>query len=279
MAGTDRSKADATAGLAPAPAVILVRPQLGANIGASARAMLNFGLTELRIVAPRDGWPNEHAVKAAAGADELIKKAQIFDTVADAVADLDYVLATTARPRDMVKTVFTPEEGAKRLSGEMRAGGRPGVLFGAERMGLHNDDVALADAVITAPLNPGFSSLNLGQAVLLVSYEWRRQADETPVETVPMAGTRPARKDELLGFFEHLESVLDETGFLEPVEKRPAMVRNVRNMFQRSGLTEQEVRTLRGIVSALTKHAERRALARFQAGEPPWRPGQQPKDK
>jgi tRNA/rRNA methyltransferase len=264
MAGTDRSKANATAGLPPAPTIILVRPQLGANIGASARAMLNFGITELRLVAPRDGWPNEHALKAASGAVELIEKAQLFQTVPEAIADLDYVLATTARPRDMVKEVYTPEEGAGRLKKAMLAGGRPGVMFGAERAGLHNDDVALADAVITAALNPGFSSLNLGQAVLLLAYEWSQFSDETPSEDMPMNGTRPARKQELQGFFEHLEVELDDTGFLLPLDKRPAMVRNLRNMFQRAALTEQEIRTLRGIVSALTKHAQRRAIEKMK---------------
>ncbi len=266
MAGTDRSKADAVLGLAPAPAIILVRPQLGANIGAAARAMLNFGLSELRLVAPRDGWPNEHALKAASGANALIEKAQLFDTVSDAVADLDYVVATTARPRDMVKHVFTPEEGAARLKQTMAEGGRPGVLFGAERAGLHNDDIALADAIITAPLNPGFSSLNLGQAVLLLSYEWRRQHDTTPADVLTMNDTRPATKAELGGFFGHLEQALDETGFLLPEEKRPGMVRNIRNMFQRAELTEQEVRTLRGVVAALTLHAERRARERLTRG-------------
>ena len=259
MAGTDRSKADATVGLEPAPAIILVRPQLGANIGAAARAMLNFGVTELRLVAPRDGWPNEQAVSAASGATELIEKARLFDTVPEAIADLDFVLATTARPRDMVKHVYTPEEGAVRLKSAMLEGGRPGVLFGAERAGLHNDDIALADAVITAPLNPGFSSLNLGQAVLLMAYEWNRQSDETVRDELIMNNTRPASKEELGGFFEQFEGALDETGFLLPEAKRPAMVRNLRNMFQRAKLTEQEIRTLRGVVSALTIHAERRA--------------------
>ena len=265
MAGTDRSKADATVGLEPAPAIILVRPQLGANIGAAARAMLNFGVTELRLVAPRDGWPNEHAVSAASGATELIEKAQLFDTVSEAIADLDFVLATTARPRDMVKHVFTPEEGAVRLKSAMLEGGRPGVLFGAERAGLHNDDIALADAVITAPLNPGFSSLNLGQAVLLIAYEWNRQSDKTVRDELTMNNTRPASKEELGGFFEHFEGALDETGFLLPETKRPAMVRNLRNMFQRAELTEQEIRTLRGVVSALTIHAERRAREKMAA--------------
>ncbi len=267
MAGTDRSKANATAGLPPAPAIILVRPQLGANIGASARAMLNFGLTELRLVAPRDGWPNEHALKAAAGAVDVIENAQLFDTLPEAIADLDYVLATTARPRDMVKEVYTPEEGAGRLKAAMVDGGRPGILFGAERAGLHNDDVALADAVITAALNPGFSSLNLGQAVLLLSYEWSQLSDETLAVDMPMNGTRPATKQELQAFFDHLERELDDTGFLLPLDKRPAMVRNLRNMFQRAALTEQEIRTLRGIVSALTKHAQRRALEKMKDGK------------
>ena len=265
MAGTDRSKADATVGLDPAPVIILVRPQLGANIGAAARAMLNFGLTELRLVAPRDGWPNEHANKAASGADTLIDNARLYDTVADAIADLDFVLATTARPRDMVKHVYTPEEGAVRLKAAMASGGTPGVLFGAQRAGLHNDDIALADAVITAPLNPGFSSLNLGQAVLLLSYEWNRQSDRTVADELVMNNTRPASKEELGGFFAHFEAALDETGFLLPKTKRPAMVRNLRNMFQRAELTEQEVRTLRGVVSALTLHAERKAREKLIA--------------
>lgn len=263
MAGTDRSKADAALGLAPAPAIILVRPQLGANIGAAARAMLNFGLSELRLVAPRDGWPNEQALKSASGADVLIEQALLFDTVQEAIADLDFVLATTARPRDMVKHVFTPQEGAQRLKSAMMEGGHPGVMFGAERAGLHNDDITLADAIITAPLNPGFSSLNLGQAVLLLSYEWRRQHDATSPDVLVMNDTRPATKEELGGFFGHLERALDETGFLLPEEKRPGMVRNIRNMFQRAELTEQEVRTLRGVVAALTLHAERRARERL----------------
>lgn len=264
MAGTDRSKAYATVGLAPAPAIVLVAPQLGANIGAAARAMLNFGVSELRLVAPRDGWPNEHAVKAASGADALLEQARVYDTTAEAVADLDLVLATTARPRDLVKEVFTPTEASERLHVAMEQGGKPGILFGPERTGLHNDDLALSDAIITVPLNPSFSSLNLGQAVLLICYEWSRARDETAPADLVMNGTRPAEKGELHGFFEHLEGALDETGFLTPIEKRPAMVRNIRNMFQRAQMTEQEVRTFRGVIAALTKHAERKAREKLK---------------
>ncbi len=259
MAGTDKRKADAAKNLPKGPAMVLVVPQLGDNIGAAARAMLNFALTDLRLVAPRDGWPNPRAWKAASGADSLLDNAKVVTTTEEAVGDLDFVLATTARPRDMVKPVYTPEEAVKRMRAHLKAGGNPGFLFGPERTGLTNDDLALADAVVRVPLNPAFSSLNLAQAVLLMAYEWNRAGDETPDEELPMADTRPATKSELLGLFTHLEEELDDTGFLRPEEKRPAMTRNIRNLFQRAAMTEQEVRTFRGIISALTKHAYRRA--------------------
>lgn len=259
MAGTDRSKARAAAGLAPGPAVILVAPQLGENIGTAARAMLNFGLTDLRLVRPRDGWPSSKARTAASGADAVIDGVDVFERTEDAVADLDFVLATTARARDMVKPVLTPAEAGRRLRAHISAEGRAGLLFGPERTGLSNDDVTLADAIVTVPLNPAFSSLNLAQSVLLLGYEWFKAGDATDAEVAVFPGTRPATKQELLGLFEHLERELDASGFLLPPEKRPAMVRNIRNLFQRAGLTEQEVRTFRGIVAALTQHAYRRA--------------------
>lgn len=266
MAGTDKRKADAAKNLPEGPAFILVVPQLGDNIGAAARAMLNFSLTDMRLVAPRDGWPNPRAWKAASGADSILDEAQVTQTTAEAVAGLDFVLATTARPRDMVKPVYTPEEGIRRMRAHLAKGGKPGFLFGPERTGLHNDDLALADAIVTVPLNPGFSSLNLAQAVLLMAYEWNRAGDTTPpAEMVMAADTRPANKAELLGLFEHLESELDAASFLRPPEKRAGMIRNIRNIFQRAGMTEQEVRTFRGIVTALTKHARRRALEDFEA--------------
>jgi len=183
----------------------------------------------------------------------VIDNVQLFDRTADAVAGLDYVVATTARPRDMVKPIFTPETAAARMREAFAGGGRAGLLFGPERTGLENDDLALADALMMVPVNPAFASLNLAQCVLLMSYEWHKAADMTEAERIEYQQTRPAKKEELLGFFEHLEGELDRFGFLKPPEKRPSMIRNLRNMFQRAGLTEQEVRTLRGVVAALTR--------------------------
>jgi tRNA/rRNA methyltransferase len=252
MAGTDRSKAASGDAAATSPAIILVDPQLGENIGAAARAMLNCGLEELRLVRPRDGWPNEKALANASGADSVIENARLFDSTEDAIADLTRVYATTARPRDMVKVVETPRFAAAEIRARLAAGDRIGILFGPERTGLVNDDIALADALICVPLNPAFSSLNLGQAVLLVGYEWFQSADETPPRQLVTNTTRPAVKEELLNFFAHLERELDESGFLRNVEKRPSMVRNIRSMFDRAELTEQEIQTLHGIVKELS---------------------------
>ena len=233
------------------PAVVLVEPQLGDNIGMAARAMLNCGLAELRLVQPRDGWPNEAAVSSASGADAVLDAARLFETTADAVADLDLVFAATARVRDMVKPVMTPELCALEMRARAGLGGRPGILFGPEARGLNNDDVALADAAVTVPLNPGFTSLNLAHAVLLVGYAWFQAGDATRARAPPADAARPATKAELVGLFEHLERALDESGFLHVAEKRPIMVRNLRNLFQRASLTEREVRTLRGVIASL----------------------------
>lgn len=246
------------------PAVILVKPQLGGNIGAAARAMANFGLADLRLVAPRDGWPNPDAVATAAGADALLAAARVYETTEAAVADLRYVAATTARTRDSIKPVLTPETAVREVAARSRAGAPCGLLFGPEKSGLDNDHIALCDAIVTAPVDPRFASLNLAQAVLLLGYEWMKQVPgaslgrKTPFDGPAQEGlraphTRLATKTELIGFFGHLERELDAAGFLWPPEKRPAMVRNLRNMFQRMGLTEQEVRTLRGIVSSLVR--------------------------
>jgi tRNA/rRNA methyltransferase len=233
------------------PAVILCRPQLGENIGAAARAMMNFGLRDMRLVAPRDGWPNPAAGAMAANATSILDGAKVFETAADAVADLSRVWATTARQRYMLKPAHTPRHAA----GEMReaeARGEPcGVLFGPERTGLDNDEVALADAILGIPASPEMSSLNLAQAVLVMGYEWFQAGDETLPEEVREGRTRPATKEELEGFFGHLIGELDDCGFLRNEQHRPIMVRNIRNMFLRAGLFEQEVRTLRGIVSCL----------------------------
>ncbi|MDO8839697.1 MAG: RNA methyltransferase [Parvibaculum sp.] len=260
MAGTDQTRRD-EAPLEVGPAVILVAPQLGENIGTAARAMLNFGLTDLRLVRPRDGWPNERARAAASGADIVIEAARVFDSTADAIGDLDYVVATTARARDMVKPIFTPAVTAENLRRAIGAGGQTGLLFGPERTGLENDDLALADVLMMVPVNPAFASLNLAQCVLLMAYEWHKAGDATAPMRIEYLQTRPASKAELLGFFVHLEGELDRFGFLKPPEKRPSMIRNLRNMFQRAVLTEQEIRTLRGVVAALTR--------RFPKGEGP----------
>ena len=254
MAGTNRGQGSVAGG----PAVILVRPQMGENIGAAARAMLNFGLTDLRIVEPRDGWPNVKAVNAAAGAIEVIDAVRVFDTAAEAIADLTHVFATTARPRDLLKPVTTPRAAVADMRAWDAAGERSGVLFGRETMGLDNDTLTLADAIIEVPTNPAFASLNLAQAVLLMGYEWLQSSVEPAEPVIRPGGTRPATRAELQTFFDHLERELDACGFLRNKEKRPAMVRNIRNLFLRTGLFEQELRTLHGIVSELSHGRHRR---------------------
>jgi tRNA/rRNA methyltransferase len=254
MAGTDRKRSQAS----EAPAVVLVEPQLGENIGTAARAMLNCGLTDLRLVNPRDGWPNAKALAASSGADVVIEGARLYDSTAAAIADLNRVYATTARHRGMIKRVATPRRAASEMRKAIGRGEAVGILFGRERTGLLNEDIALADAVLAVPLNPGFASLNLAQAVLLVGYEWFQAADRTPASELVTNDTRPATKAELLNFFAHLEERLDDCGFLRNVEKRPSIVRNIRNLFQRAALTRQEIRTLHGIVAELSTLRERR---------------------
>jgi tRNA/rRNA methyltransferase len=250
LAGTDASRAAAP--FAGGPVVVLVEPQLGENIGMAARAMLNCGLSRLRLVRPREAWPNVKAVAAASGADRVLDRAQVFPTTAAAIADLQLVYAATARPRDMTKRMVAPREAAAELCAAEANGTATGVLFGREATGMDNDEVALADVLLLAPLNPAFSSLNLAMAVLLVGYEWRLAAADVPPSRLTMPKeTRPARKDELLGLFAQLEAELDRCGFLRNREKRPIMVRNLRNMLGRAALTEQEVRTLRGVIACL----------------------------
>lgn len=247
--------ADPAASPAPAagPAVVLVEPQLGENIGFAARAMLNCGLTDLRLVRPRQPWPNRRAWAAASGADRVLEAARIATTVDEAVADLHRLYAATARPRDMTKPVVTPAGAAAEMRRAAARGEACGILFGPERTGLENDDLVRADAVLTVPLNPQFTSLNLGQAVLIAAYEWFRAGDTTADRVAAMpADTRPANRFELENFFARFEQELDASGFLRVVEKRPIMVRNLRNLFLRAGLSEKEVRTLHGVVKALS---------------------------
>lgn len=234
------------------PVIILVEPQMGENIGAAARAMLNFGLTELRIVNPRDGWPNERAEAMAAGADDVLAQAKIFATLEDAVADLSHVYATTARPRDMIKHVATPKGAAQELRTFTSANNPCGILFGKESQGLSSDDVTLADTIITVPLNPDFSSINLGQAVLLVAYEWFLAADKTD-DKVLKNEERPATKEELVHLFGRIERELDGNGYFENMMPRRAVIlKNMRNMFQRFGLMESDIRAFQGIIKGVS---------------------------
>ena len=257
MAGTDHRRRIASGG----PAIILVEPQLGENIGAAARAMFNCGLTELRLVKPRDGWPNERAVAMASGADVVLDNAQLFDSVEAAIGDLRRVYATTARDRFMVKRVVTPRQAAGEMRRFVAAGEGCGILFGPERAGLVNDHIALADTVLSVPLNPAFSSLNLGQAVLVIGYEWFAAGEASSAELMQTGHSRPGTKEELLSFMAHLEEELDRSGFMRTKEKRPSMVRNLRNLFQRAQCTEQELRTLHGVVTALAGPRERKVAS------------------
>jgi len=270
VAGTDLRKADVcAAGAEAAPAIVLIGAQMGENIGAAARAMLNCGLKDLRLVAPRDGWPNPKARAAAAGADLVIDGVRVFGTTAEAVADLTRLFATTARPRDMIKTVLTPRAAAAEARTAIAAGERVGFLFGAERTGLDNEDIVLADAIVTVPLNPGFSSLNLGQAVLLQGYEWFTAGSTVPPVQRDTGAARPATKAEVQGLFTHLETELVACGFFDRIEaKQPAMMRNLKNFLQRVPLLEQDVQTWRGIVKALSHgrwRGDRRASRRMAA--------------
>ena len=244
-----RSKASET--IAPAPVFVLVEPQMGENIGAAARAMLNFGISGLRLVAPRDGWPNEKAGATAAGASVVIDRAQVFETTSEALADCNYVLATTARGRETAQPVFAPQEAAQELREQMAKGARCAVLFGGERSGLTSDDVARADAILSIPVNPAFASLNLAQAVMVIAYEWSRESGYSTVET-PLVDEPAASRRDLDGLWAHLESELDEAGYFFPPEKRTGMARNLRAAFTRAGFTEQEVHSLRGVIKALS---------------------------
>ena len=243
-----------------APAVILSFPQIGENIGAAARAMANFGLSDLRLVNPRCGWPNEKAKAMAAGAGAVVERAKLFGSVREALGELNLVFATTARERGITKEVLTPAEAAKRLRASAARGEKTGVLFGNERAGLDNDETSLCDAVITIP-TAEFASLNLGQAVLLTSYEWFRAADATPptrIEHGPLH--RKPSREEMFGLFDHLERELLASGFLFPPDKIGAMARAIRATVHRARLTYQEVQTMRGMIVALAKGKHRKKV-------------------
>lgn len=232
------------------PAIILVNPQLGENIGMCARAMLNCGLTDLRLVNPRDGWPSVQANASSAGALEKGVVARVYSSTAEAIADCTYVLATTARPRDLVKEVFTPRKAAAALRTEQH-NGQCGILFGAERTGLINEDIALANGVITIPLNEGFTSLNIAMAVLVVSYEWFTAADVTPPQQLLTGDSAVASADEIAGVVGRLEAEMDNGGFFRAPDMRPTLVRNLNALFARTRMTSQEAATFHGIISAL----------------------------
>lgn len=233
------------------PVIVLVRPQLGENIGKAARAMLNFGLAELRLVSPRDGWPNPSAGPAAAGADVVLEKAAVFETLADAVHDCAHVYATTVRKRGVTKPVLTPQEAAREIHGRQ---GRSALVFGPERSGLETDDVALARAIVTVPINPEFASLNLAQAVILCAYEWSKGvglAQPTMEELLP-----PAPQDELEGMIAQFEALLEPRGYFRPPSRAAATRRTLRNMLTKPGWNHLEVRTMRGALSSLNRRIE-----------------------
>ena len=249
-AGTDKSK---TGFDLAGPVVILVEPQLGENIGMAERAMGNFALTQLRIVNPRDGWPNVSAQRAAAGADHILDHVELFDTVEQAVADLDLLFATTARAHDQAKPVLAPPAAAREIAGHIADGGKAGILFGRERYGLQNDEVALANRIVTFPVNPGFASLNLAQAVLLMGYEWFKLSTEGALPFAMPERSERASQHQMQAFFENLVRELDKVEFLRPREKRDTMLVNLRNIFTRMDPTKQDMHTLHGVVMAIAE--------------------------
>lgn len=236
----------------PAPVVVLNAPQLAENIGAVARVMANFGLHELRLVNPRDGWPQDRAWASASGADWPLNEARVFAGVEAAIADLQLVYATTARPRELQLPILTPRRAAAELRAATEGGLRTGLLFGGERAGLETADIALCQAVVTIPIDPKFRSLNLAQAVAINAYEWRTAALDAPPPAF-RDGAPPAEAAALLGFYQHLERELETAGFFHPPEKTPSMVQNLRAALGRARFTDQEVRTLRGVVTALSR--------------------------
>ncbi len=243
-----RAERSRSAAAPPPPIIVLVRPQLGRNIGKAARAMLNFGLTELRLVAPRDGWPNPEAGPAASGADIVLAQARVYDTLADAIADCAHVYATTVRRRGLVKPVVTPEQAAAAIRA---APGRSAILFGPERSGLETDDVAVARTIITVPINPTFGSLNLAQAVILCAYEWSKHQALAQPPAIPLEP--PAPQEELDRLVAHLDGMLERTGYFYPPDHVATSRQTLRSILTKPGWNAQEVRTLRGVLSTLER--------------------------
>ena len=239
------------------PAMVLVRPQMGENIGGAARAMWNFGLDRLRLVSPRDGWPNQKAIAMSSGAGRLLEEAQLHDSVAEAVGDCHYVFATTARRRELTKPVFTPERAMEIAREKIAEGQKVGVLFGPERAGLENDDISIANAIISVPVNPQYASLNLAQCVLLVSYEWGRQSLESTPEAIEMGGTEWANTIEIEHLADHFEERLDTAGFFFPETKAEGMKTNLRNLWSRLPLTRADVQMLHGMMRQMVRWKER----------------------
>lgn len=238
----------------PQPVIILVRPQMGENIGMCARAMLNCGLTELRLVAPRDGWPNPAAIGASSGADLIMNNVKVYDSLEEAGADLNHMIGTTNRLRGMVKPIYTAEAAMKHCHTETKSGVRMGIVFGPERTGLENTDLAICGSVLSVPLNPDFNSLNLAQAVLLVSYEWAkiaRMAEAEDLQEIP-GYSEWAKGEELTFFLKRLEQILDKEGFFRTEELKPGVLLNLHTMFTRQKWTSQELQTLHGILTSLT---------------------------
>src|SRR6266849_2110020 len=248
--GTDKTKSGVNLA---GPVVILVEPQLGENIGMAARAMGNFALSRLRIVNPRDGWPNVSAQRAAAGADHILDHVELFETVEQAVADCTLLFATTARAHDQAKPVVAPEVAAREIAAEITGGGTVGILFGRERYGLQNQEVALANRIVTFPVNPGFASLNLAQAVLLIGYEWFKLATDAALPFAMPERSEPASQHQMQAFFDNLVRELDKVEFLRPKEKRETMLVNLRNIFTRMEPTKQDMHTLHGVVTAIAE--------------------------
>ena len=238
------------------PVILLVEPQLVENIGMTARAMMNTGLRELRLVNPRDPWPlgevhHNRMLAASSGADEILENAKIFATLEDAIADLNYIYATTSRTHDMTNRIMTPRAATPDMIARAQNGEKIGVMFGRERTGLINDYIVHANTKITIPLNPEFASLNLAQAVLLIGYEWYQAQDQTPADYIHTGASTPATRESYLNFFRRLESALDEKGFFITEDMRPSTTRSLQNTLQRATMTEQEIRTWHGVLSTL----------------------------